>query len=72
MSKNATYKEIQKWVKQRYGFVPKTCWIAHVKELSGLPVEKALNRIGTGRTNRCPLDKIQKIQAAFRHFGLIQ
>jgi len=35
---------IQDWVKQQYGFVPKTCWIAHVKHMSGLPMRKAHNR----------------------------
>jgi hypothetical protein len=37
----ATYKDIQKYVKQRFGFEPKTCWIAHVKELNGLPTRSA-------------------------------
>ena len=34
----ATYQEIRKWVLQNYGFEPKTCWIAHCKELNGLPL----------------------------------
>jgi len=34
---SATYSEIQQYVKSKYGKVVKTCWIAHVKELSGLP-----------------------------------
>lgn len=32
----ATYKEIQKYVKDIHGFVPKTCWIAHMKEVCGI------------------------------------
>jgi len=32
----ATYKQIQEYVKRKYGFVPKSCWIAHVKEMNGL------------------------------------
>jgi len=36
-----TYAEIAECVKLRHGFVPKTCWIAHVKELNGLPVRVA-------------------------------
>ena len=36
----ATYEEIQDYIKQKYGFTPKTCWIAHVKEICGLPVRK--------------------------------
>lgn len=42
--KSATYKEIQNWVRQNHGFLPKTCWIAHCKELYGLPVSNAPNR----------------------------
>ena len=51
----ATYTEIQEWVKQHYGFTPKTCWIAHVKSLSGLPMRKAPNRLGAGRVAPCLL-----------------
>ena len=28
------YRQIQDWVKAEYGFTPKTCWIAHCKELT--------------------------------------
>ena len=68
----ATYKEIQNWVKQNYGFVPKTCWIADVKEKAGLPVRKAHNRRGAERVNPCPRGKIESIRAAMRHFGIIK
>lgn len=66
----ATYKEIQDYVDQKYGFEPKTCWIAHVKELSGLPVRKAWNREGE-RNNPCPPGKVERIKEAFRYFGMI-
>ena len=68
----ATYKQIQDWVKQKYGFVPETCWIADARELSGLPVRKAWNRKGENRQKPCPPDKLNAIQAAFRHFGMIE
>jgi hypothetical protein len=32
----ATYSQIKAFVKETAGFVPKTDWIAHVKELHGL------------------------------------
>jgi len=32
----ATYKEVQEYIKKKYGFIVKTCWIAHVKEMCGL------------------------------------
>lgn len=37
----ATYKEIQDYVKATYGFVPKSCWIAHMKEICEIPVKIA-------------------------------
>jgi len=67
----ATYKEIQTYVKKQFGFVPKTCWIAHVKYLSGLPMQKAPNRQGEDRLESCPDDRIEAIRAALRHFGII-
>jgi hypothetical protein len=39
----ATYKEIQSWVKQNYGFVPKTCWITDMNEKTGLLLRRAHN-----------------------------
>ena len=66
----ATYKQIQAWVKNNYGFVPKTCWIAHCKELNDLPLGRAPNRQGLGRVVPCPSAKRAAIEAAFRHFGM--
>jgi hypothetical protein len=71
MKKCATYKKIQKYVKSKYGFVPKTCWIAHAKELCGLNVRKAWNREGEQRINPCPKDKRRAIKKALNHFGLL-
>lgn len=68
----ATYKQIQDWVKARYGFIPKTCWIAHVKHISGLPMRVAHNRIGEERVVPCPPEKMGPIQDALRHFGMIR
>lgn len=34
----ASYKDVQTFVKKRHGIVVQTCWIAHVKELNGLPL----------------------------------
>jgi hypothetical protein len=68
----ATYKEIQKWVKKEYSFVPKSCWIAHVKEISGLPIHKAYNRVGVNRLIPCPMEKKEGIRSAFIYFGMIK
>ena len=40
----ATYKEIQKWVVQQFGFTPETCWIAHCREVYNLLLLEAPNR----------------------------
>lgn len=70
---DATYRDIQSWVKARYGFVPKTCWIAHCKELAGLPVKRAPNRHGNTRAVPCSNEgKRSAIFAAFRHFGMVE
>jgi len=65
-----TYEEIQDYIKQKYGFTPKTCWIAHVKEICGLPVRKAPNRLGEERSHPCPPQKIENIKDAFKHFKM--
>lgn len=65
-----TYKEIQDWGKQHYGFVPKTCWIAHVKSLSGLPMRKAPNRRSAGRVAPCPTEKMPAIRAALMDYKM--
>lgn len=68
----ATYKEIQGYVKETYGFLPKTCWIAHMKELCGIPVKNAPNRISPShREKTCPPEKMPYVKEAFRHFGMI-
>ena len=68
----ATYKQIQDWVRNNFGFVIETCWIAHVKEMCGLELRQAPNRLDeTHRTNPCPSDKVEPIKDAFRHFGMI-
>jgi hypothetical protein len=65
----ATVKDIQAFVKEHYGFVPKPCWIAHVKELCGLEVKLAWNRQSEERLNPCPPDKIPTLKKAFIFFG---
>lgn len=68
----ATYKEIEAFVKGKYGFKPKTCWIAHVMELCGLEVKPAWNRKGVERANPCPENKRAAIKEALRRFGMIK
>ena len=68
----ATYKEIQTYVKEKYGFIPKTCWIAHMKEVCGLSTRNAPNRISPDKREKpCPPEKMKYIKDAFTHFGMI-
>jgi hypothetical protein len=68
----ATYKEIQNNVKAVYGKSVKTCWIAHVKELNGLPMRKASNRISKSvRKYECPTDIRPMIESSMRTLGLL-
>ncbi len=66
-----TYKQIQKYVERNRGFKPKSCWIAHVKEISGLAVKPAWNRNPAERKEPCPPEKVESIQKALRHFGMV-
>lgn len=69
--KVATYKEIQNYVKQEFGFSIKTCWIADMKEKCGIPVRKAPNRIDSeNRENQCPKSKEYAILDAFKYLGM--
>lgn len=67
----ATYKQIQEYVRGQYDFTPKTCWIAHVKELCGLQVRRAHNRRGAMRLNPCPPNREMEIRRALKHFGML-
>ena len=68
----ATYKQIQEYIKEKHGFIPQTCWIAHVKELCNLNLRTAPNRQTTSnRVKPCPENKIGIIKDAFKHFGMI-
>lgn len=66
----ATYSQIQAYIKEKYGFLPKTCWIADVKESCSLPVRKAYNGEGK-RKHHCPPNRREFIVEALRHFKII-
>lgn len=68
----ATYKEIQKRVKEQNGFVPKTCWIADVKSNYGLTSRIAANRLSSEkRAHPCPPEKQEAIELALKYFKMI-
>lgn len=67
-----TYREIQCHVKQRSGFVAKTCWIAHVLSDHGLTKRQAPNRADpTSRVHPCPAAKRAAIEEALRELGAL-
>lgn len=56
-----TYKEIQKYYKEKYNTSIKTCWIADVKRELGLPTRKAYNRLNDDFVKYpCPKGDIKK------------
>ena len=68
----ATSAEIQKFVQRHHGFIPKTGWIAHVKEVHGVPTVRGAKRARRDRhLEPCPPDKREAIEEALRHFGVI-
>ena len=67
----ATYTEIQAWVQENHRWTPKTCWIAHCKELAGLPRLDAPNRMDGERIVPCPENRREAIFTAFRHFQML-
>lgn len=68
----ATDVEIQKFVQQRHGFIPKTEWIAHVKAVHNIPTLREAKRARQDRAvEPCPPEKREAIEEALRHFGMI-
>ena len=54
-----------------HGFMPKTCWIAHVMADHGLTRRVASNRLDPRkRKHPCPPDKRPAIENALRYFGM--
>jgi hypothetical protein len=70
--KPPTYSDIATEVHRISGFVPKTCWIAHVKADFGLTTRAAPNRIDAiERRHPCPPAKREAIVKAMRRLRII-
>jgi hypothetical protein len=68
----ATDVEIQKFVQRHHGFIPKTGWIVHVKEVHGIATLRGAKRARRDRDiEPCPPEKREAIEEALRHFGVI-
>lgn len=66
-----TYSQIQAFVKETAGFVPKKDWIAHVKELNGLRLRRTRCEPRANRLEPCPPSKRKAIEEALRQFGFL-
>ncbi len=68
----ATYRQIQDDIRVRYGKTVKTCWIAHVKELTGQRPRVAHNRQSPARrVEPCPQRWQPIIEDSMRHLGML-
>ena len=62
----ATYRDIQDYIVEKYGYEPKSCWIAHAKELFGLNPKMAANRYSASkRANPCPPNKQDDLRRVY-------
>ena len=68
-----TYKRIQEYVQEKYGFKVHTAYIAEVKRMVGLDMHKAPNAVEQRKHeyHPCPPEKVEAIKDALRYFGLI-
>lgn len=73
-SKNATYKEIQEYVLEKYGFKVSNLYIAQVKRKHGL-IERENYNVSKKAENeqvvpQCPPEKEKAIEEAIEWFGM--
>ncbi len=73
VKEHPTYKRIQEYVQEKYGFKVHTAYIAEVKRMVGLDMHKAPNAVEQRKHeyHPCPPEKVEAIRDALRHFGLI-
>ena len=73
VKEHPTYKRIQEYVQEKYGFKVHTAYIAEVKRMVGLDMHKAPNAVEQRKHeyHPCPPEKVEAIKNALRHFGLI-
>ena len=67
-----TYKNIKKWILDKYNLQVSNLYIAQIKDKAGLEKQKNYNiGSGEGKVLTCPHEKEEAIMDAFRHFNLI-
>ena len=69
----ATYKEIQDWVQEHYGFHVTNLNIAQVKQKHGIIERENYNKAKSVDSKQpgCPKGKVEAIEDAMRHFQMI-
>ena len=69
----ATYKEIEEWVQEHYGFHVTNLNIARVKQKHGIIERENYNKPKSedSRQPGCPEEKVKAIEGALRHFQMI-
>ena len=69
----ATYKEIQDWVQEKYGFHVTNLNIAQVKQKHGIIERENYNKPKSPDSKQpgCPEEKVKAIEDAMRHFQMI-
>ena len=70
----ATYKEIQDWVQEMYGFHVTNLNIAQVKQIHGIIERENYNKAKSPDPEQpgCPEEKVKAIEAALKHFQMIE
>ena len=69
----ATYKEIQDWVQEKYGFHVTNLNIAQVKQKHGIIERENYNKPKSEDSKQpgCPEEKVEAIEDALRYFQMI-
>ena len=73
VKEHPTYKRIQEYVQEKYGFKVHTAYIAEVKRMVGLDMHKAPNAVEQRKHEYHPYPPVmvEAIKDALRHFSLI-
>lgn len=71
--REATYEEIKLWVKENYGFKVSNLYIGQAKTKHGFDKRPNFNlpKSENPIVPECPSEKMEAIEAAFRHFKMI-
>lgn len=69
----ATYKQIQNYVFEKFGFKVSTLYIAQVKRKYGLGIGEHYNisRSENQKVPQCPIEKEEAILEALKHFKIV-